>query len=406
LTLNLDFRMAKQNYADKELRAIAKEALDFLLRNMNSNRIKSILLTGSLANGEGTVIKNNSSLITSDFDFVVYLDLPHYIKTRNHLQHLSQAMTARLINRQISTHVLFLGFPTIIQTDIHFTSSSIYEYEFARASKCVFGVPQAFNLSARPTKIEALELAFTAVSDLVFSNFKKDSEIGESYIYAKRALTLLNSLLIFHGFFAETYARRLKLAQRSVPQGILTITKDELKILEVFTEYKLSGSLQYLLDSLSCGDVYSLVYFQREFLTNLAIKTLNYELRSLAEEKQAKLEYSDCSPSDEVIRLLKEYSKSSTTQLFSRILGFTLYVFWSLAGNKRRKELFATFAFHKQPPKVLLNILITLLLIHNGNNLARKFLEELFPWATSEATAEPLLRMFNLWQNAEQSIKL
>ncbi|RLI45283.1 hypothetical protein DRO69_05620 [Candidatus Bathyarchaeota archaeon] len=403
--INLDFRMAKPNYADKVLRAIAKEALDFLLKNVNANRIKCILLTGSVANGEGTVIKHNSSVITSDFDFVIYLDFPYYLQNRNHFQHLSQEISTRLINRKVNTHVVFLPSIKILQTGIRFTSSSIYEYEFAIASKCVFGKVQSSNLTARPTKKDALELTFTVVSDLVFSNFKSLSKIEESYIYAKRALTLLNSLLIFHGFFAETYEKRIKIAQKCVRQGILPITKDEVKILEVFTQYKLSGSLQQLLDSLSCNDVSDLLYFQREFLTNLTIKILDHELTILVEEKQAKPNYNKFSQKAKLTKLLGEYSKRSTIQLPSRILGLTLYVFWSFARNKTRKELFATFAFHKQPPKTLLNVLITLLLLHN-NTLARKFLEEIFPWMNSDATAGPLQRIFSLWQSAEQSIKL
>jgi len=407
IIINLDFRMAKQNYADEVLRAIAKEALDFLLKNVNANRIKCILVTGSLANGEGTVIKHDSSVITSDFDFVVYLDFPCYLKNGNYFQHLSQEMSTRLINRKINTHVVFLPSTQILQTGIRFTNSSIYEYEFAIASKCVFGKAQSFNLTARPTKRDALELTFTVVSDLVFSNFKNLSKIEESYIYAKRALTLLNSILIFHGFFAETYEKRMKIAKSYVSRGMIPVTQDEMKILKIFTEYKLSGSLHQLFDSLSCSDIGDLLRFQREFLANLAIKILNFELNNVfAEEKQAKPRYNGSSQNARFPELLKEYSKRSTSQLPSRILGITLYVFWSFARNKRRKELFATFVFRKQPPKTLLNVLITLLLIYNGNTAARKFLEEIFPWMNFDAAPEPLKKIFSLWQSAEQSIKL
>lgn len=405
--INLDFRMAKQNYADEVLRAIAKEAVDFLLKNVNANRIKCILVTGSIANGEGTVIKHNSSVITSDFDFVVYLDFLYYLKNRNHFRHLSQVMSARLINRKVNTHVVFLPSAKIFQTGIRLTNSSIYEYEFAVASKCVFGKVLSFNLAARPTKRDALELTFTVVSDLVFSNFKNLSKIEESYIYAKRALTILNSILIFHGSLAETYEKRMKIAKSYVSRGKLPVTQDEMKILEIFTEYKLSGSLHRLFDSLSCSDIGDLLRFQREFLANLAIKILNFELNNVfTEEKQAKPRYNGSSQNARFPKLLKEYSKRSTTQRFSRILAIALYGFWSFARNKRREELFATFIFHKQPPKTLLNVLITLLLIYNGNTPARKFLYEIFPWMNFDADTEPLQRIFSLWQTAEQSIKL
>lgn len=403
--INLDIRMAKYDNENKVLRRIAKEALDFLLKNVDVNKIKGILLTGSVANSEGTVIKHISSIVTSDFDFVVYLDFPYYLKNRNHFQHLSQQMSTRLINRKVNTHVVFLPSTKILQAGIRFTNSNIYKYEFAIASKCVFGKAPSFNKTARPTKKDSLELTFTVVSDLIFSNLKNLSKVEETYIYAKRALTLLNAILIFHGFFAETYKKRIKIAKKYASMVTIPISQDEMKTLEIFTEYKLSGSLHGLLDSLSCSNIHDLIQFQKEFLTNLTTKILYYELNNLfVKEKQVKTRCNGHSQNAKFHKLLKEYSKHSTTQRLSRILGIALYAVWSFTNNKRRKELFATFVFHKQPPKALLNVLITLLLIYNGNTPARKFLDEFFPWMNSDI--EPLQRTFSLWQTAEQSIKL
>ncbi|NHJ31523.1 MAG: hypothetical protein FK732_01555 [Asgard group archaeon] len=397
--------MAKRNSADEILRTITKEALEFLLENVNANRIKCILVTGSLANGEGTVIENNSSLVTSDFDFVVYLDFLYYLKNRNLFQHLSQVITRRLVKRKVNTHVVFLPSSQIFQTAIRFTKSSIYEYEFAIASKCVFGTAQSFNLATRPTKRDALELSFTVVSDLFFSNF--NSRIEESYIYAKRALTLLNSVLIFQGLFAETYKKRVKIAKSYMSRGILPITQDEMKILEIFTEYKLSGSLQQLFNALSYNKICDLLQFQREFLKNLTKKILSFELDNIfVEEKQTKTRHNKSSQNVRFPKLLEEYSKRSTIQRPSRILGIFLYVLWSFTRNKRKKDLFVTFVFHRQSPKTLLNIIITLLLIYDDNAHARKFLDEIFPWITLDDHTKLIQRIFSLWQTAEQSIKL
>ena len=405
--INLDFRLAKQNYADDVLRGIVKEALDFLLKNVSANKIKCILVTGSIANGEGTVIKHNSFLVTSDFDFVVYLDFPYFLKNKIYFQHLSQEISMRLMNREVATHVVFLPATKVLQSVFCLTNSSIYEYEFANASKCVFGTTQSFNLAARPTKRDALELSFTVVSDLVFSNFKSLSQIEQSYIYAKKALTLLNSLLIFNGLFAETYEKRMKIAKKYMHIGILPLAQNELKILDLFTEYKLSGSFFQLFDSLACKDIGDLLRFQREFLTNLTKKILAFELNNaFAEEKQAKPRHTGPSLNVKFTKLLEEYSKRSTSQMSSRLLGITLYIFWSFARNKSRKELFATFVFYKNPPKTLLNVLITLLLICKNKTFARKFLNGFFPWITSNADTNPLERIFSLWQTAEQSIKL
>jgi|GEM_PF-1666198 len=405
--INLNFKMAKQNYADEVLRTIAKEALDFLLKNVNANRIKCILITGSLANSEGTVIKHGSSLVISDFDFVAYLDVPHYLKSRSYFRKLSEAYT-RFIKKRVCTRIEFLPFASLLQTIIWFANSGIYEYEFAFASRCVFGKTPSFNKEARPTKEDALELTFTVISDLVFSNLKNLSKIEETYAYAKRALTLLNSILIFHGYFAETYEKRMNIAKVLASRGVIPINQDEIKILEIFTEYKLSGSLYQLLDSLSCNNIEDLIRFQKEFLKNLATKILYYELSNIfVKAKQIK---AGCNKSHKsklsLSALLKEYSKYSRTRLLSKSLGIALYLFWSLARNKEIKELFATFVFHKQPPKVLLNVLITLLLIYESKVSVKKYLKEMFPWMELSLEIEPIQRIFSLWQIAEQSIKL
>jgi len=397
--------MAKPDYADEVLRSIAGEALAFLFRNVNVAKIKCILMTGSLANGEGTVIVHNSSLLTSDFDFVVFLDFPYYMKTRNRFLHLSQEISNRFLDRRINTHIVFLPTTNVLYTGFRLARSRIYEYEFAVASKCIFGERIHLNTASQPTKRDALELVFTVISDLLFSGFKALSKIEESYIYAKRSLTLLNSLLIFHGLFAETYEKRMKLAKNYHSRGVIPLTHNEIKILECFTQYKLSGSPLQLLSSLSYSSMDDLLHFQREFLTNLALKILTYELNSfLAGEKRGKRLPQDCSKV--LTGLLNEYLRISRAPLLSRLLGIALYLFWFLTGNKRKSELFTTFIFHRQPPKILLNVLLTYLLIRNSNTAARKFLRGFFPWINSDAATAPFQRLFLLWRTAEQSIKL
>jgi hypothetical protein len=404
--IDLNFRMAKRNYQNEVLHEIAKETLDFLFKNVGTNAIKGILLTGSVANGEGTVIEYNTSLVTSDFDFVIYMDFLHYLKNRNHLQNLSQEISTRLVKKGVNTNVVFLPSTNILQKVFPSTNSGIYEYEFAFASKRVFGNAPSFNCTARPTKRDALELTFTVVGDLILSG-PNLSKVEASYVYAKRGLTLLNSILIFHGFFAETYEKRMKIAKLYTSRGIIPITQEEIKILEIFTEYKLSGSLNQLFNSLFCSDMNELIQFQKEFLKNLTIKILYHELDDLfGEREQIKSGFESSIQSKKFARLLKEYSKHSTIKPLSRILGVALFVIWSLANNKRRKDLFAIFVFHKIPPKVLLNILITLLLIYGNNALPRKFLREILPWIKIDANDKYITRMFSLWQTAQQSINL
>ncbi len=404
MKIELDFKLAKQDHANRVLKAIARQALDFLLKNINSNKIICILLTGSLSKSEGTFIQHKSSIVTSDFDFVVYLDFISYLKYKSKFKYLSQRITTRLLDRKINTHVEFLPYTLFFQTGTLFKYPDIYEYEFAHANKCVFGKEQIFNSFVRPTKKDALELTFTVVSDLVFTNLKYASKVEESYIFAKRALTLLNSLLIFHGFFIESYEKRIKFIQKCVHKKFLPITKDEIKILEIYTQYKLIGSFPQLLDSLSFSDISELLHFQREFLTNLTIKTLSHELGILTKEKHWNYSYNTLNKL-ELISFLREYFNSSKIPLPSRILGIILYVLWTFVRNRRKKELFTINIFYKQSPKTLLNVLITLLLIYDKNINLRKILE-IFPWINDDVDTDPLQTLFLLWKTAENSVKL
>src|SRR3990170_7921874 len=108
--MNLEFVMAKYAREDVILRAIAQTALDFLSKYADTNRIKWVLLTGSVANGEGTVVDCNSFMITSDFDFVIYLDFLEFLQNRKYLQNLSQEISKKLMKRGVNTHVTFLPY--------------------------------------------------------------------------------------------------------------------------------------------------------------------------------------------------------------------------------------------------------------------------------------------------------
>jgi len=399
---SLDFAMARYKREDRILRAIAEEALNFFSRHIDTSRIKCILLTGSVANGEGTVIEYDNCMVTSDFDFVIYMKFSDFLKKRTYLANLSQQITTRLMKRGINTHIVFVPSTSVLRILSPFAKTGIYEYEFVFASKCLFGKTPQFDKAKRPTTRDALELTFTVISDLVFSNLKEVSKIEESYIYAKRALTLLNSLLIFHGLFAETYQKRMKNAKKYAPIGAIPINNDEIKTLELFTEYKLSGSFQHLLDSMGYEKADDLSSFQKAFLKNLVTKILYYELMNLANTRTGTNVTYDNSLFPRIPILLREYSRYSRERLFTRIMGVILYIFWSFSRDIRRKEIFATYVFHNQSPKTILNVLATLLFIRRHDITMRRILREVFPWINFEET-DAIQKLFSLWQIAEQS---
>ena len=406
--INLDFKMAKDNRNDIFLKSIIKKSLNFLFNNIDTNRIKCILLTGSLVHGEGTVIRYNSSIITSDFDFVVYLDILYYLIKKTFFQVLSQEISKQLNKKGIKTHVNFIPTTNILLLGIFSMKSNIYEYEFAHTSKCLLGKAPSLNKEARPSKKDALELVFTVISELVFSKQKKISKIEESYIYAKRALTLLYSILIFHGLFAETYEQRVQIVNRYGSSSVYPINEADIEKLELFTKYKLSSSFQNLLDSLGYDRIDDLIFFQREFLEKLTKKILHYELINIINNSKKTNFLINGYPNNinfKLPQLLERYMNLSKTKLSSRIIGLILFLFWSIKGNKKRKELFNTFIFHKQPPKVILNVIITLLYVYGDDVYLEKILKHYFP--RIDFNNEIIMnQIFSLWQTAEQSIKL
>jgi len=100
--------MAQFDCEDAPIRNIAKKSLDFLIENVGVDNIQSVLLTGSLANGEGTVIKSDNSLLESDFDIEVYLNFFKFIKLKNHILNISDQISKKLERGGVNTHVLFL----------------------------------------------------------------------------------------------------------------------------------------------------------------------------------------------------------------------------------------------------------------------------------------------------------
>jgi hypothetical protein len=103
--------------------------------------------------------------------------------------------------------------------------------------------------------------------------------------------------------------------------------------------------------------------------------------------------------------LLEAYSINSRTRSSSRIIGVILYAFGLLSRDRQRKELFATFLFHKQSPKIILNTILTLLFVLNNDSSGAKIVREVFSWINFDGASE-IPTVFSLWQVSEKSIKL
>lgn len=404
--INLDFNMAKHDNANNLLHSIAHESLTFFLNHLDPNRITCILLTGSLANGEGTVVEYDSFCVTSDFDFIVFLDVQYYLMRKRYFQLLSKEISKQLRKKGIETHIVFLPTIRAFHSYSITTTPNIYQYEYAQSSICIFGSPPIFNKLKRPSKIDALELTFTVIGDLLFSEFKSHSQAEEVYIYAKRALTLLNSMLIFHERHGITYQQRLNIVKKHAYSNKFPITKEEINILECYTRFKLDGSIQNLRDSLRFKNMDDLLNFQIDFLNNFSKKLLYYELNDLSKDIKSK-NMTHYLPSIDMTgqyNVYRQYLKCSKIGYANMITGMFLYLLWSLLKRKEKKELFLTFIIYKKPPKLVLNECILLSFLY-GPDILKEILRKKFPWIDFNETSV-LQNFFSLWQVAEESIKI
>jgi hypothetical protein len=399
---SFDFPMATDPYNDLTLRTIAKEAVGFLFKYVGSKKIIRIILTGSVANGEGTVIRHGSQLIVSDFDFVIWLSFPNFVRSKAYLPGLALLISKKLEERGINTHVTFTPVTYIFGTSFCNAWPRIYEYEFTLASKCITGKTPSFDKKARPSEKDALELVFSVIGDLMFLKLRKVSKVEESYIYGKRALTLLNSMLIIHGFFGETYQKRLEVAKKYANRRFFPITRDEIRILEIFTQYKLNGSNGYLMGSLGFKKIDALIMFQREFLKKVTIKTLYYGLfKILNKSIETNLAYDDLALSklNEISLLLEEYLRRSEAPLLVRVTKVALTLIGLSGRRNEEKKLVCIYMHNKKPLKTILNVVIALLFVDNyslSTKIMRKTLPCIFPYGN----AVNIKKIYSLWQIA------
>ncbi|MEM3526035.1 MAG: hypothetical protein QXV37_01350 [Candidatus Jordarchaeaceae archaeon] len=179
----------------------------FVLRSIHTVFSKGrIWVSGSLASNEVTFFKKNRVYFMSDFDIILSVDTLSFL--RNSLQkysnNLSKTLTKALNSKGIKTHVsLTVISPKISQFIRFLLPNSVYLYEMRPVRTSPYGFDiLPYSLNIRPTKIDCLNLIFSALADYIFVKFDliEDFSIFDKiYVVAKRYCTLVYSLLLFNG---------------------------------------------------------------------------------------------------------------------------------------------------------------------------------------------------------------
>lgn len=309
----MEYNLSKDKKFDALLKYIVKIAILKLLSRIPIEAIKDIQITGSIANGEGTVIKCDSKVVTSDVDIVVYLGFPYFIiaTIKGIFENLSQEVNLYLSAKGLKTHICFTGTTRITKLFSYFSDSHIYDFEFIKNKSLYNQGSLCMEKRAHmPTKKDALQLTFTVIADYLFLDSLAPSDIEKVYLLAKRFLTLIHALLIFEGNPKFSYKERVT-AIETTPKISDFLSTSEKEFLRKFTYFKLNGKLSYIFDAFKSTDIMQIITFQKELLVSIVLKIISYELQELYGSKiscrQKIVNNSILSPEEKLMILLNTF---------------------------------------------------------------------------------------------------
>lgn len=275
----INFNLTSDPIKNNLFKNILDEILKFLYDNLNYKSIEGIILTGSIANGEGTIINNGEYTYISDFDILLSFNLLNFLKYRAYCIDLSQKMTQELLKKKIFTHVNYLPNNDTINRILNMKNTKIYDYEFRVSSKLMYGKQIFINDDLYPSTEDSFELLFTVLSHQLF-NLENKYKVEKVYEYAKLSLTLLNSFLIYNNLIANTYKKRLNILIKN--REIFNIITDcDINIFKIYTQFKIDGSLNTLMNNLNYINIDFLIDFQKKYLRELSLRILRYELYNI-----------------------------------------------------------------------------------------------------------------------------
>jgi len=258
------------------LETLVNFALKHFLRNVDCRHIRCVLLTGSVATGEATIIRSGSHVMMSDLDFDVFVKMPYYFIAKRRFREISKKLIETCQKKSIHTKILFHPQLELFS----FFTPKIYLYEYRVASKLMYGeIPDFVNRRlSLPSTEDALELVFSTIADYISVNSRSETTTPERiYIYAKRSLTLLYSILIIERICVYRYNERVARAVIALQEGNLTlIDHSDVFVLSALTRFKLSGSIEKLKRTLQFDDICELMNFLNDFLKVLTLKVLYY----------------------------------------------------------------------------------------------------------------------------------
>jgi hypothetical protein len=277
--ISIDFNLCKNQECNDIIKSILEIAISKLLMNLPSKMIKDIQLSGSLANGEGTVIKTQSGIIiASDIDIVVYLSFPGFIiaTIKGFFGKLSHEVNSYLSSKGIKAHVCFTGTTRNTLLLSYLGKSHVYDYEFiTNKSLLNKGGTRRKREIYMPTKKDALELTFTIIAEYLLLDLITSSDIEKIYLLAKRVLTLIYSMSIFEGKPKISYEQRINTFKKTF------FSTREIELARKFTDFKLDGQISHIFDAFKSKDTKQIIRLNKKLLADMITRVLYYQLEGL-----------------------------------------------------------------------------------------------------------------------------
>ncbi len=244
---------------DQAIRPVVQRALAFLLERVGATHLEAIILTGSLARGEGSVLlRPNSFRLLGDVELLVILQPPfNWPETRRRMVELSRQAT-REIGKEGRLASIEYG-PAGISYLQRTIRPCIFAYDLFHHGKVVWGRTdilgeiKPFGAEAIPRE-DAVKLIMNRMVELLIEVTPRgngpDSE-AHAYRLVKTTLDLAGSALAFAGEYVSPYGERQK------PFDALFAISPELKAtihapkqfqeeLEIATHCKLAPTVELL----------------------------------------------------------------------------------------------------------------------------------------------------------------
>ena len=312
----LALRLCRTAQGNALLKKILSIAISTIYRYFPEKTITDIQITGSVANGEGTVIVTESEVVSSDLDILVCMKLPSYVLAvvSGINQEISAVATSQVLSMGIKTHIHYTFSSSLFHRILRaFQKSYIYDYEFS-SNKSLIG-KQVRKHPYPPSDEDALHLTFTIMAEYLMLYPEFRSKMEKVYWLIKRNLTLLYSMLIFEKKPKLTYAERVRTAQHNIPSEV--IRPDQMTLMNSFLNFKLKGDPRIIFKFFGSEDIGKIIALLDRKLLETLTTVLSYGISTFL------CDMHDQSKSFDLMNLINVYFTKTKKSLIG-ILSYAL----------------------------------------------------------------------------------